>query len=67
MRNIVTLSDIPEDTHHWLKEEAKRQTEKTGRRVHIYQIALKAIEEYRVKVEAEVAAESERQQVPVTS
>ncbi len=51
MRHIVTLSDIPEATHAWLKQEAARLTEKTGRRTHIYQVVLKAIDEYKTRVE----------------
>jgi hypothetical protein len=60
MRNVVTLSDIPEETHKWLKQEAIRLTEKTGQKTHIYQVVLKAVDEYKTKVDAETSA-------PVTS
>jgi len=49
MRNVVTLSDIPADLHQWLREEARRQTEKEGKRVPIYTIVIKAIREYKDK------------------
>ena len=51
MRNVVTLSDIPPDMHQWLKDEAERQSEKTGKRVGIYQVVVQAIEKYRAELE----------------
>lgn len=51
MRNVVTLSDIPPDMHQWLKDEAERQSEKTGKRCAIYQVVVQAIEKYRAELE----------------
>ncbi len=53
MRNVVTLSDIPPEMHAWLKDEADRLTELTGKKVRIYQVVIKAIDEYKTRVEAE--------------
>jgi len=59
MRHLVTLSDIPEEMHAWLKQEAARLGEKTGRRVHIYQVVHIAVNEYKSRVEAEARSERE--------
>lgn len=51
MRNVVTLSDIPPDMHQWLKDEAERQSEKTGKRCALYQVVVQAVEKYRAELE----------------
>lgn len=50
-RNVVTLSNIPRELHDWLKQEAVRLSEKTGKRTGLYQVVLLAIERYRASVE----------------
>jgi hypothetical protein len=55
MRNVVTLSDLPPDLHQWLKDEAIRLTEKTGKKTSLYQVVILATEEYRAKVEGQLA------------
>lgn len=64
MRNVVTLSDIPEETHSWLKQEAIRLTEKTGQKTRLYQVVLKAVDEYKARVEAELLSKKEVANVP---
>lgn len=51
MRNVVTLSNIPLDLHQWLRDEAQRESEKAGKRVPIYTIVIKAVEQYRDNAE----------------
>lgn len=59
MRNVVTLSNIPPDMHDWLKQEAARQAEKTGKRVGLYQVVMQAIEKYRADLEKNPDSEKE--------
>ncbi len=63
MRNVVTLSDVPQDVHDWLKQEAARQSEKTGKRVGLYQVVLQAINKYRADLENNHSSEKEAARV----
>ncbi len=42
-RNVVTLSHLDPDQHHWLKDEARRRSEATGIPVHLYELIGEAI------------------------
>ncbi|KKK87461.1 hypothetical protein LCGC14_2753030 [marine sediment metagenome] len=46
-RNVVTLSHLDPGLHQWLKEEARRRTEATGARVHIYELIGEAVDRYK--------------------
>lgn len=53
MRNVISVSDMPTELHQWLKEEAERQTKETGKPVFMYQLLIRAAEEYKARVEAQ--------------
>lgn len=59
MRNVVTLSDLPPDLHQWLKDEAKRLTDTTGKKTSMYNVVILAAEEYRARVEGQLTPEKE--------
>jgi hypothetical protein len=58
MRNVISVSDMPLDLHQWLKDEAERQSKETGKPVFMYQLLIRAAEEYRTHVEAQRAVPS---------
>ena len=49
MRNVITLSNMPKGLHNWLKQEAARQSSEKKRRVGIYEIAIQAVQDYKIK------------------
>jgi hypothetical protein len=53
MRNVISISDMPADLHQWLKEEAERESKEAGRPVYMYQILIRAAEEYKARAEAQ--------------
>ena len=51
MRNVVSLSDVPQDLHLWLKAEAKRQSAEQGVKVKLYQVVVQALQRFRRDVD----------------
>jgi len=51
MRNVICISDFPEELHDWVKEEAKRRGEGTGRRYAVALVFQEAVRNLRSKLE----------------
>ncbi len=51
MRNVIALSNMPEDLHNWLKKEAARRSTVTGKRVAFCHLVVQAVREYKTRVE----------------
>jgi hypothetical protein len=58
MRNVVTLSNLPTAMHEWLKQEAKRLSDETGEKISMYHVVMRAVDEYKQRVEQERDAQS---------
>ena len=51
MRNVITLSDFPEDLHEWLRKEAASRSRLSGKRVGIYHVVVHAVREYKDRLD----------------
>lgn len=51
MRNVVSISDVPVPLHNWLREEARRRSQKEGKRVGITTLVVEAVEQFKENVE----------------
>jgi len=51
MRNVICISDFPPELHDWVKEEAKRRGEGTGRRYAVALVFQEAVRNLKAKLE----------------
>jgi len=50
-RNVICISDMPPELHHWVKAEAKRRGAAIGKRYAVALVFQEAIELLRAKLE----------------
>ncbi|KKM78277.1 hypothetical protein LCGC14_1361570 [marine sediment metagenome] len=51
MRNVICISDFPLALHEWVKEEAKRRGEGTGRRYAVALVFQEAVRDLKAKLD----------------
>jgi len=51
MRNVICISDFPPDLHEWVKDEAKRRGEATGRRYAVALVFQEAVRDLKEKLD----------------
>jgi hypothetical protein len=51
-RNVICISDMPEDLHQWLKDEAQRRAESQGKRYAVALVVQEAVRDLKAKLEA---------------
>lgn len=49
LRNVVTITHLDPDLHEWLKEEARRRSEREGRRIRLWHLINAAVQDYKAK------------------